>query len=138
MDVHCPRCGKPNHFDQPYAYHVGFGDQGFLYNDAGDCTLVWSTLDPVYEDLLARHSPEPPGVLTGAAKREFEARLPPSPRGDRWRFVNTPRCTHCRAALTPPMGPDCIQYLVFPDSVLLGIRPFERSLQTYIEDCAAD
>jgi hypothetical protein len=136
MELGCAACGNTNQFDQPYPYHAGFGDQGFLYNAAGNCTLVWSILDPVYESLLARHSPKQPWALTSEAQREFEQLLPPSPRGDRWRFSNPPRCQNCGEALSAPMGPESIYYLVYPESVVLELGPFRRSLQVYIEDGA--
>jgi len=45
-------CGYENGFVQPYPYHAGFGNQGFLYNDAGNMTLVWSIYDRDYADLV--------------------------------------------------------------------------------------
>ena len=48
----CRYCGKENLFDQPYYYHAGFADQGFLYNDAGTLTLVWSVSDPALQRLF--------------------------------------------------------------------------------------
>jgi len=30
VELRCPTCGHANNFDQPYAYHAGFSDQGFL------------------------------------------------------------------------------------------------------------
>ena len=41
--VPCTHCGASNVFNQPYAYHAGFGDQGFLYSESGTCTLVWNS-----------------------------------------------------------------------------------------------
>src|SRR5215469_2601785 len=38
----CAKCCRDNVFDQPYAYHSGFGEQGFVYSDSGHFTLVWS------------------------------------------------------------------------------------------------
>lgn len=135
MELECPKCGGTNIFAQPYAYHGGFGDQAFLYNDAGDCTLVWSILDPLYEALLARHSPKEPWGLTTGAKRELERLLPESPLGDAWRFRNPPRCKHCRGALTPPMGPKNIHYLLYPGSVVLSVSgPCARTLEAYVND----
>jgi len=39
-------CGFDNSFDQPYPFHAGFSNAGFLYNEAGNLTLVWSSFDP--------------------------------------------------------------------------------------------
>jgi hypothetical protein len=50
--VKCVRCAAENVFNQPYAYHAGFADQGFLYDDAGHLTLVWSCFDPAYVELV--------------------------------------------------------------------------------------
>ena len=136
MQLRCGTCGHSNEFDQPYAYHAGFGDQGFLYNEAGDSTLVWSIYDPAYEALLSRYAPEQPWELTPEANRDFEAQLPLSPRGDRWRFDNPARCARCKNQIMPPMGKASIYYLLYPDSILLGGGPFERTIETYIEDAA--
>ncbi len=65
-------------FDQPYPYHAGFDDQGYLYNDRGNLTLVWSMLDPVRAELF-------PGQRAWALnllyRRRFEALLLPAPIG---------------------------------------------------------
>jgi hypothetical protein len=135
MNLDCPSCGRPNSFEQPYPYHGGFGDQAVLYNDAGNCTLVWSILDPIYTSILARHSPDEPWGLTRAAKEAFERLLPPSPVGDAWRFSNSPRCSNCKRPLTPPMGQANIYYLVYPHSVVLDLAgPHSRTLEAYIAD----
>jgi len=135
MEFPCPACGKANSFEQPYPYHAGFSDQSFLYNESGNCTLVWSLLDPLYEALLARHSPKEPWALTSGAIREFESLLPASPVGDAWRFRNPPRCKHCMEALTTPMSPESIYYLVYPGSVMLSVGgPNARTLEAYLND----
>lgn len=139
MQVRCPSCGHSNQFEQPYAYHAGFGDQAFVYNDAGNCTLVWTIYDPLYEALLSKHQPQQPWALTSAAQCELEERLPASPRGDRWRFGNPARCTNCRSPISGAMTDDSavntsIYYLLYPDSIVLEGGPFARTLETYIED----
>jgi len=88
VQLRCATCGHCNEFDQPYAYHAGFGDQGFLYNDAGDCTLVWNINDPAYEAVLTRYAPEQPWELTPEAKRSYRFR----------RAVTTGALTILRAA----------------------------------------
>src|SRR3989442_4520266 len=55
--VSCSDCGFANVFNQPYAYHARFGDQGFLYNEAGNCTLMWSSFDPDYEAIVGKKNP---------------------------------------------------------------------------------
>jgi hypothetical protein len=82
---------------------------GFLYDDAGTSTLVWSTLDPAYQQMFGE---ERPWNLSPEQQAEFEARLRSAPSGGRWRFANQPRCPHCRAAVSLPMteGDLCLVY----------------------------
>ena len=55
--VVCGNCEFENIFDQPYPYHAGFGDQGFLYNDEGNLTLIWGSYDKTYSKLFPRTHP---------------------------------------------------------------------------------
>jgi hypothetical protein len=107
-------------FEQPYPYHAGFSDQGFLYNDAGDLTLVWSSFDPEYEMIVgSRHSPL---GLTAEEQTKLESLLLPAPRGGRWRFANPARCKQCSEEISAPMMRN-IYYLVFEGSVLTDTTP---------------
>jgi hypothetical protein len=114
VSLKCKHCGKEIIFDQPYAYHAGFADQGFLYNDAGTLTLVWSMVDPVFDILY-------PGQATWALsllnRSRFERMLPPAPVGGRWRFRNPARCVHCRKPISKPMLRS-VHYLIYPGSII--------------------
>jgi hypothetical protein len=112
--VRCKHCGKDNIFDQPYPYHAGFTDQGFLYNDTGTLTLVWSMLDPVLIDLFSQKTL---WTLNSSDRRQFEKRLHPAPIGGCWRFKNPARCAYCAKPISKPMLRS-IHYLVYPGSIL--------------------
>src|SRR5208283_3069572 len=90
--VPCKHCGASNVFNQRYAYHAGFGDQGFLYSEAGTCTLVWSAYDPDFEALVGKHNP---WVLSREKQQILENALQPAPDGSRWLFSNPARCLTC-------------------------------------------
>ena len=53
MVVTCSTCGHVHHLEQPHAFHAGFSNEGFLYNDEGTLVLVWSSFDPEYERVWA-------------------------------------------------------------------------------------
>src|ERR1022692_4482532 len=99
--VSCGGCGHENVFNQPYAYHAGFSDQGFLYDDSGHLTLVWSCFDPAFEALVG---PQNPWALGRDDRRRLEEALLPAPSGGRWRFSNPPRCLRCSESIGDPMG----------------------------------
>ena len=114
MEVPCGACNKTTAFDQPYAYHAGFGNQGFLYNDAGTMTLVWSSYDPAFEQVVGQQHP---WMLTPDLQRLLENRLLPAPAGGRWRFSNPARCRNCGAEISGPML-KTIYYLVYSGSLV--------------------
>ncbi len=98
--VTCPHCGYGNVFHQPYPYHAGYGDQGFLYNESGNCTLSWSSFDRDYVGVVGlRH----PWDLTAADREALEARLAPAPDGTRWSFKNPARCLRCGGSISGPI-----------------------------------
>jgi hypothetical protein len=113
LTITCKACGGFNSFEQPYPYHAGFGNQGFLYNDAGTLTLVWSSYHPAYESIVGRKHP---WSLSESERSALERALRPSPAGDRWRFANPPRCLTCHEAIGQSIMGD-ISYLVYPGSV---------------------
>jgi hypothetical protein len=113
MVVHCRHCGFGNSFDQPYPFHAGFSNQGFLYNEAGDLTLVWSSFDPAYERIVGNKHP---WMLDTNDRGRLEAELLPSPRGDRWLFSNPARCGSCGQSIAAPMIDD-IYYVRYAGSV---------------------
>jgi uncharacterized protein len=98
--VTCPHCGHGNVFAQPYPYHAGYGNQGFLYSEAGDCTLTWSSFDREYAAVVGAKQP---WALTDADREALEARLAPAPDGTRWLFSNPARCKQCHAPISGPM-----------------------------------
>jgi uncharacterized protein len=111
--VTCPECGFGNVFHQPHPYHAGLGNQGFLYNEAGNRTLTWSWNDP---DYAAIAGPKPPWALTGAERQELEDRLFLAPDGTRWLFRNPARCLRCGHPISGPVT-ETVYYLWYDGSV---------------------
>jgi hypothetical protein len=131
MIVRCPVCGYDNTFAQPNQYHAGFANQGFLYNDAGTLSLVWSSFDPAYERIVGPHHP---WMLSVEQRRAFEAILPAAPTGGKWRFENPARCGKCQGAIADPISAESIYYLEYPGSILLDESPSSPGLEAYIRD----
>jgi hypothetical protein len=104
-----------NVFNQPYAYHAGFADQGFLYNEEGNCTLIWSVFDP---DFVAIVGQKNPWALSSADHKKLEDLLQLAPDGTRWLFDNPARCIKCGHAISGPIT-DTIYYLEYHGSVEL-------------------
>ena len=98
--IKCGSCGHANIFNQPYPYHAGFSDQGFLYNDAGHLTLTWSCYDPAFERIVGGKNP---WTLTLAEQQKVEDALLPAPSGGRWRFSNPARCLNCSSEISGPI-----------------------------------
>lgn len=113
ISIYCKSCGHENTFDQPYPYHAGFGDQGFLYNDSGNLTLVWSAFDPAYMPFAPGRNP--PG-LSPEQQQNLENALREAPTGGKWRFSNPARCAKCANAISGPIT-ETIYYLVYPNSI---------------------
>ena len=105
--VPCSACKLVNIFHQPYPYHAGFGDQGFLYDDAGTLTLTWSVYDSAYVALIGNKNP---WALTEEDRTKLEDHLLPAPRGGRWRFRNPPRCRFCGHPIGDPIGRNIYYY----------------------------
>jgi hypothetical protein len=120
-------CGKDNVFDQPYRYHAGFSDQGFLYNESGDLTFVWASYDPLMRRLFPGKQP---WVFDADEQRTFEEFLKPAPSGGRWKFINPARCVHCAEPISPPMMQD-IYYVFYPGSISADSQK-SGGLQGYI------
>jgi hypothetical protein len=115
VEIECRRCGGVNRFEQPYLYSAGFSDRCFLYNDAGNLTLVWWITDPGFEAIVG---PVGPSTLTRKAKAALEACLVEAPSGGRWRFRNKARCVLCGSAILGPMTRTS-SYLIYEGSVVL-------------------
>jgi hypothetical protein len=100
MFVPCGGCGLRTEFQQDYAYHAGFGNTGFLYNDTGNLTLTWSSYDPAYTEIVGQRHP---WTLTEKQQQTLENRLKPAPSGGLWRFKNPARCKFCGESIMAPM-----------------------------------
>jgi len=120
MVIKCNSCGNENEFAQPYPYHAGFGNQGFLYNDAGNLTLVWSLYDRDYIDLVGMKSPM---LLNSDERAVLETALLPAPDGGRFRFSNPARCKQCHEPISPAMSERDIYFVEFAGSVLTDAAP---------------
>jgi hypothetical protein len=131
MDVKCNACDRRIEFSQPYVYHAGFGDSGFLYDEAGTCTLVWSSYDPTYVDLVGQCHP---WALSAEQRSIVEEALGLAPSGGRWLFANPPRCTFCGSPIGDPIATGNIYYFVYPGSVLLdgktAVTTFRSALRS--------
>jgi hypothetical protein len=123
MDVPCKSCGAVQHFEQPYAYHAGFGNQGFLYNKQGNLTLVWSSFDPAYERIVGGHHP---WALSKEQRVKIEGSLAPAPSGGNWLFKNPACCTSCHSPISGPIT-ETIYYLSYQGSLVLDAGPNRRS-----------
>ena len=132
MNLRCPACGSDIAFEQPYAYHAGFSNQGFLYNDAGNATLVWSSFDPYYVALVGDVHP---WMLDPDKRTSFEGALTPAPDGGAWRFANPPRCPACAAAIAEPPATGNIYYFVYPSSVICDGDRATQSLRSALKPC---
>lgn len=113
LKVKCKQCGRENVFDQPYAYHAGFGNQGFLYDDAGKLTLTWSSYDPAYVAVVGQTHP---WALTQSDRDRLESRFRDAPSGGRWRFRNPARCVHCGGQISDSIL-HTVYYLLYPGSI---------------------
>jgi hypothetical protein len=111
--IRCNSCCHGNGFDQPYRIHAGILSEGFLYNECGNLTLVWSSADPAYETIVGKSRP---WMLTREQRASLEAVLRPAPHGGRWRFSNPARCTSCGEAISGPIT-ETIYCLIYPGSV---------------------
>jgi hypothetical protein len=129
ITVSCPLCGHHNEFDQPYMIHAGFGDQGFLYNDAGNLTLTWSSFDPAYEAIVGEHHP---WALSAEQQALLEAALFEAPSGGRWRFANHARCLKCKGPISGPIT-ETIYYLRYPGSFDTDNNPGEYRLMELLK-----
>lgn len=128
VTISCTSCGHGNEFDQPYPYHAGFGNQGFLYNDEGNLTLVWSSFDPAYEAVVGKKHP---WALAAEERVTFEDALRPAPAGGAWQFANPARCLKCSRAISGPIT-ETIYHLIYPNSVVTDLAPDKPSLSEFL------
>jgi hypothetical protein len=112
-EITCSGCGYDNIFYQPYPYHSGFSNEGFLYNDAGNLTLTWSSYDPAFTALVGNKHPWTLGL---DEKHKLESALSVAPDGDCWKFANPARWLGCGSPISGPVG-DTIYYLLYEGSI---------------------
>ena len=128
LSIECKHCRETNLFDQPYLYHAGFADQGFLYNDSGTLTLVWNMFDPFLREMFSENAT---WIRNPLNRIRFEKRLPPAPIGGRWRFKNPARCTFCSKPISHSIQ-HSVHYLVYPGSILAD-EGYQFRLREYID-----
>ena len=130
VTVKCKECGRDNIFDQPYPYHAGFGDQGFLYSDSGHFTLTWSWYDPAIGPFFP---PDSRWDRDTELRHHFEQVLHLAPDGGRWRAENQARCIHCSAPIAGSML-QTIYYLLYPGSIQTQEPGGAMRLGEYLND----
>jgi hypothetical protein len=125
--VSCAKCNFLNVFNQPYRYHAGFSDQGFLYSEGGNCTLIWSCFDPAYEAIVGSKNP---WALIEGDRAKLEESLLPAPDGSRWLFRNPARCTKCKHQIGGSIT-ETIYYLEFDGSINTDLK--KKVLKTVLK-----
>jgi hypothetical protein len=125
VSINCASCAHENAFAQPHPYHAGFGNQGFLYNDAGNRTLFWSSFDPDYESIVGSIHP---WALIPQQQSDLERALANSPSDERWRFSNHARCLKCTAPISGPIT-ETIYFLIYPGSIDADRHGLELALR---------
>ena len=108
MEIECGSCGGTSVLDQPYPYHSGFADQGFLYCDACPAVVTFSTWDPDFGAMRLGN----PWNLRPDERSRVEAALKPCRTcgKGRFRFGLNPRCPRCNESL--PGWEGSIYYLI--------------------------
>ena len=134
VTITCTPCGSKNEFEQPHPYHAGFSNEGFLYNDEGNLTLVWSSFDPAYVAIVGKKHP---WNLTTEERVLFEGALHQAPSGGRWQFINPARCMKCASPISGPITPT-IHCLLYPGSVVTDSAPSERCLKKFLSRRVSD
>jgi len=126
-EIKCNKCGHINVFNQPYPYHAGFGNQGFLYNEAGNKTLIWSSFDSDYQNIIKDTHP---WALNSKQQKLIENKLKKD-IGGKWLFKNPARCLKCSNPISKPMLKD-IYYLEYDGSLNLdnNSKEFKEVLKT--------
>ena len=130
LRLRCLSCRHIAEFAQPYPYHAGFADQGFLYDESGTATLVWSLYDPAYERLAG---PTNGSAVSMETRRHIESCLVQSPKGTAWGFDYPARCPRCASVLSAPMH-GTVHYLVYPGSVITDLGAREMSFASVLKE----
>ena len=98
MEISCPGCGRTIILKQPYQYHAGFSDRGFLYCDSCSGLVTFSTYNPFYVRLVGEKHP---WSLNQDEKQKVEDHLQPCCGGaGHYRFDAPPRCPYCNCSLS--------------------------------------
>ena len=98
MFLECPSCRRAIEARQPYPYHAGFSDIGFLYCDKNSDVVTWSTYDETFTKLVGDVVP---WGLDEGAQRKIEGAVIDCPCGGKFRFENPLRCPFCKAVVRP-------------------------------------
>lgn len=120
MILFCPNCKSRFEIDQPYPYHAGFSNVGFLYCECCPAMVTFHTYDKHYTGIVGdKH----PWDLNEVERRKIEESLKPCPNGGRFRFNAYPRCPVCNEPM-PDLLQDRMHFIqtgeVF-DSASIGI-----------------
>ncbi len=113
MEICCAACGVVTKIPQKYAYHAGFSNRGFLYNDSRPSILKFSPYDSKY---VATVGDKHPWALNEEEKDKVEKALKPDPSGGHFRFNAYPRCPECNAEL-PEILPDNVHFIEIGDVI---------------------
>ena len=108
MDLQCPHCKRTLRLAQPYPYHAGFGDQGFLYCESDPTIVTFGAYGHPYRQLVGAVLP---WDLDADQRRRVEEALLPCPCGGRFTFRAEPRCPSCGASLRNALPGD-IYYVI--------------------------
>jgi hypothetical protein len=111
LHLKCKECGFENIFNQPHMYHAGFSNQGFLYNESGNKTLIWSTFDSDYVSVVGNIHP---WALTKDLIKKLENKLKVID-GEKWLFKNPARCLKCKKPISDSIT-NSIYYLIYDKS----------------------
>ncbi len=119
MNYICSHCKKAIIIKQPFPYHSGFSDQGYLYCNRCPNILVFSIYDEFYTKLC--NEKQPWGLMLEEQKF-VEDNLYPCPCGCSFKFSAKPRCPHCLKEIpeiTPLSGAETrsIYYVIVGDLI---------------------
>ncbi len=113
MVLSCPKCRSEMVLTQPYPYHAGFGDEGFLYCEDCPAVLTFSSFDPAYVDLVREVHP---WMLDTAQQSKVENGLKRCRCGSKFLFRSKPRCPSCGAPLRGSL-PEDVHYLILGERI---------------------
>lgn len=119
MEYACPYCRNAVVLKQPFPYHSGFSDQGYLYCDRCPNVVLFSIYDKFYTELCYEKAP---WGLSLEQEQLVEENLCPCPCGGSFKFSAKPRCPHCLKEIpeiTPLSGTEkrSIYYVIIGDLI---------------------